>query len=136
MLPDKILPVFRDEEAAVLDQIEAYYKTEKPRTIHTGDQTPGDDDLEDVLPFVRVGRTGGAPIRGSEHTDRPVIDVDVFAKTRAEAKMIAREIEQLLMASRHPIDDCNVLMSPQRVPWVEGVPIRRFYASYQLSLRR
>ena len=31
MLPDKILPVFRDEEAVVLDQIEAYFRDEKPR---------------------------------------------------------------------------------------------------------
>lgn len=136
MLPEKMLPVYRDEEAVILDQIEAYYRDEKPRAIHTGDQTPGDDDLEDVLPFVRVGRTGGAPIRGSEHTDRPVIDVDVLASTRAEAKAIAKEIEQLLMARRHPLDDCNVLMSPQRVPWVEGTRIVRFYASYQASLRR
>lgn len=135
MLPDRILPVFPDEEAIVLDQIEAYFAS-RGRLIHTGDQTPGDDDLADVLPFVRVGRTGGAPIRGSEHTDRPVIDIDVLAKTRAEAKAIAKEIEQLLMARQGKIDDCNVLMSAQRVPWVEGQPIRRFYASYQLSLRR
>lgn len=133
---DGILPIFRDEEAVVLDQIEAYYRDENPRTVYTGDQTPNDDDLVDVLPFIRIGRVGGAPRRGDEHTDRPVIDVDVLAKTRAEAKQIAKEIEQLLLAARHPIDTCNVLMSAQRVPWVEGVPIRRFYASYQLGLRR
>ena len=134
LLPDKILPVFRDEEAIVLDQIDAYFGWEPG--VHSGDQTPGDEALENALPFVRVGRVGGAPIRGSEHTDRPVIDIDVFASTRGEAKRIAKEIEQLLMARRKPLDDVNVLMSPQRVPWVEGVPIVRFYASYQASLRR
>lgn len=135
-MPDKILPVFRDEEAVVLDQIEAYYRDENPRTVYTGDQTPNDDDLVDVLPFIRVGRVGGAARRGDEHTDRPVIDIDVMASTRAEAKAIAKEIEQLILARRHPIDTANVLMAAQRVPWVEGMPIRRFYASYQLALRR
>lgn len=134
MLPDKMLPVFRDEEVVVLDQIDAFFQWQPG--VHSGDQTPADEDLEHALPFVRAGRAGGGPIRGDEHTDRPVVDIDVFARTRAEAKSIANQIEQLLMARRHPIDDCNVLMGPQRVPWVEGVPIVRMYASYQLSLRR
>jgi len=134
MYPDKILPPFRDVEAIVLDQIDALF--EWTAGTHSGDQTPGDDDLDHILPFVRVGRTGGAPIRGSEHTDRAVLDVDVFASTRAEAFQIAKRVEQLLMARRAPLDDVNVLMSPQRVPWVEGVPIVRLYASYQVSTRR
>lgn len=134
MLPDKILDPFRDVEAIVLDQIDALF--EWAAGEHTGDQTPGDEALDTTLPFVRVGRTGGAPIRGSEHTDRAVIDVDVFARTRAEAFEISKRIEQLLMARRAPLDDVNVLMSPQRVPWVEGVPITRLYASYQVSTRR
>lgn len=134
-LVDKILPVYRDEEAEVLDLIERHYATLE-QTIHTGDQTPNDDALESVLPFIRVGRVGGAPRRGSEHTDRPVVDVDVFSMTRAEAKRIALEIQQLLMSAPRPIDACNVLMGPQRVPWVEGSPIRRMYASYHLALRR
>lgn len=134
MLPDKILPVFRDEELAVLDQIDTYYGWEPGE--HSGDQTPADEELASVLPFVRVGRVGGSPNQGSEHTDRPVVDIDVFASTRAEAKTKANEILQLLLAHRHPIDRAGVLMAPQRVPWVEGVPIVRFYASYHLSLRR
>ena len=134
LLPDRILPVYRDEELVVLEQIQAYFFS-KGRTVYTGDQVP-DDNLESQLPFIRVGRTGGAPIQGAEHTDRPVVDVDVLAETRAEAKQIAKEIEQLLLSRPHPIDKANVLMSPQRVPWVEGIPIRRFYASYHLSLRR
>jgi hypothetical protein len=134
MLTDRILPVFRDEEAEILALIKAYYAA-KSEIVFAGDQTP-DKDLESKLPFIRVGRTGGAPIRGSEHTDRPVIDIDVLASTRAQAKRIAQEIEQLLLSAPHPLDNVNVLMSPQRVPWVEGVPIRRMYASYQASLRR
>lgn len=134
LLPDRILPVYRDEEAVVLDAIETYFST-IGTTVYTGDQVP-DNSLETQLPFIRVGRTGGAPIQGAEHTDRPVVDIDVLASTRAEAKLIAKQVEQLLLSRPHPIDKCNVLMSPQRVPWVEGVPIRRMYASYHLSLRR
>lgn len=134
-LVDKILPPFRDEEAEVLRIIGEHFAG-KGETIHKGDQTPNDDALEDVLPFVRVGRVGGAPNRGSSHTDRPVVDIDVLAATRAEAKRIANEIEQLLMSKPHPIDSCFVLMGPQRVPWVEGSTIRRMYASYHLALRR
>lgn len=134
MLPDKVLPVYRDVEAVVLDQIDELFDWEAGD--HSGDQTPADEDLEAALPFVRAGRTGGAPVRGDEHTDRPVIDIDCFATTRAEAIGMAKRIEQMLLSRRKPIDDCNVLMSPQRVPWVEGVPIVRFYSSYQLSLRR
>jgi len=135
----EILPVYRDEEAVVMDAIEAFYAGR--RTIELGDQTPDDEPLGAVLAraeaFVRVGRTGGAPIRGGEHTDRPVVDIDVMTQGSSRlAKLIANEIEQLLLSRPHPIDDCNVLMGPQRVPWVEGTPIVRMYASYQLSFRR
>jgi hypothetical protein len=133
---DKILPPYRDVEAEVLDLIEAYFAG-RGETVYTGDQTPADARLDKSLPFIRVGRTGGAPIRGDEHTDRAVVDIDVLAGRRSDALRISKLIEQLLMSRPKPIDDCNVLMSAQRVPWVEGVStIVRMYASYQLSFRR
>jgi hypothetical protein len=127
---------FRDETKEVLDIIKAYFAAPGPeqRTIFTGDQTP--TSLEGKLPFIRADSVGGSTRPGAEHTDRPVVDVDVLATTRAEAKRIAQVIEQLLLSRPHPIDSCSVLMRPQRVEWVEGVPIRRFYASYHLGLRR
>jgi hypothetical protein len=135
MLVDGILPIFRDEESEVLDLIESYFAG-KGRTVYTGLETP-DRALETTVPYIRVGRTGGAPVRGSEHTDRPVLDIDVITyDDRAGAKQIAKEIEQLLMSAPRPLDRVNVLMSPQKVPWVEGSKFRRYYASYQLSLRR
>lgn len=117
--------------------IDAYF-ADRDETVYTADQTP-DDGLDTMLAdggaFVRVGRVGGAP-SGDEHTDRPVIDIDVLAGTRAVGKAVSNLVQQLLMSKPHPIDHCNVLMSPQRVPWVEGSTVRRFYASYQLGLRR
>lgn len=135
MLPEAILPIFRDEEKEVRELIKAYFAG-NVELVYTGYETP-DTALEQSCPFIRVGRVGGAPIRGSEHTDRPVIDIDVITyDDRATAKRIAKEIEQLLLSRPHPLDDVNVLMSPQKVPWVEGSLFRRFYASYQCSLRR
>lgn len=130
---DGILPPFRDEEAEVLDIIEAYFKA-RGRTVYTGTETPEGDELQRSLPFVRAGRVGGAPDHPSY--DQPVVDIDVLARTRREAKQVAKEVEQLMISRPHPIDTCNVLMSPQKVEWQEGSPIRRFYASYHLSLRR
>jgi hypothetical protein len=127
---------FRDETREILDLIKAYFAAPGPhqRTVYTGDQTPLSFDGK--LPFIRTDRVGGATRSGSEHTDRPVQDVDVYAATRADAKEIAQLIEQLLLSRPHPIDHCAVLMAPQRVEWVEDSKIRRFYASYHLALRR
>lgn len=124
---------FRDEEAIVLTLIRDFFAG-RGLTVAVGDETP--ESFDGKLPFVRAGRVGGAPRAGAEHTDRPVVDVDVYAATRKQAKEMAQLIEQLLLSTPHPIDSCNVLMSPQRVQWVEGQPIRRFYASYHLGLRR
>lgn len=134
MLVEGMLPIFRDEEREVITLIKAFYLN-KGETVYMGIETP-DTDLESKLPFIRVGRVGGAPARGAEHTDRPVVDIDVFASTRAVAKRIALECQALLMATPHPIDRCNVLIGPQKLPWVEGFPIVRLFASYHLDLRR
>lgn len=137
MFTDKMQPNFRDEERVVLDIIGEWYNPAGyPPVVYTGTETKAGKEFERSLPFVRVGRTGGAPRRGEEHTDAPVVDIDVLATTRAEAKDIAATIQQLLLSRPHPIDTCNVLMAPQKVEWQEGSPIRRFYASYHLALRR
>jgi hypothetical protein len=134
VLYEGILPVFRDEEMVVINLVKAYYLS-KGKTVYTGIETP-DTGLETKLPFIRIGRVGGAPARGAEHTDRPVVDVDVFSSKRSEAKLMSNEILQLLISAPHPIDNCNVLIGPQKLPWVEGIPIVRLFASYHLDLRR
>jgi hypothetical protein len=128
-----ILPPFRDEEAEVLDLITAYFAGLNIE-IWADTETPDGDKIQHRLPFVRVGRVGGAP--DTRWDDRPVVDIDVLARTRGEAKQISGQILQLLVSTPHPIDFCNVLMAPQKVEWQEGSPIRRMYASYHLSMRR
>jgi hypothetical protein len=126
---------FRDEEAEVMRLVRAFLAGEGiTATVVT--ETPDASTFNSVLPIVRLGRVGGAPQAGSAISDRPVVDVDVLSKTRAEAKRIAQRIEQFLRSCPHPIDSANVLMSPQKVEWQEGSYIRRMYASYHLSLRR
>lgn len=132
---DGIMPPFRDEEAELFELIDKYLEAKWPDPVYSGDETP-DAGLDGKMPYVRLGRVGGATRPGAEHTDRPVVDVDVYASTRRDAKRIAQLIEQFLISCPHPIDSCTVLMAPQRVTWVEGVPVRRFYASYHLGLRR
>lgn len=126
---------FRDEEAAVLDILEAYFAVEGT-TIHADTETPNANVFASLLRtgvIVRVARVGGA---SQDVNDNPVVDVDVLASTRTEAKRVAQLIEQLLLSCPAPIDATNVLMSPQRVEWQEGSEVRRFYASYHLTLRR
>jgi GrpB-like predicted nucleotidyltransferase (UPF0157 family) len=87
--------------------------------------------------FVRVSRVGGASPDGV--TDRPVIDIDVLSTSRNTARNVAVRIEQFFLTRPHPIDRCNILMAPQMVPWVSRdaeTTVRRFYASYHLSMRR
>lgn len=89
------------------------------------------------LYFVRVSRVGGAS--PDRITDRPVIDVDVMSTSRSMARTVAANIEQFLESVPYPIDRCNTLMAPQMVPWISRdaeTTVRRFYASYHLSLRR
>lgn len=122
---------FRDETAAVLNIIETHFAAQG-RTIYTGDETP-DAGFEGKLPFVRADSVGG---NDNQVSDFPVLDVDVYATTRRDSKEIAEEIRQLLLSRPHPLDSVRTLMRPQRVKWVEDSDIRRFYASYHLSLRR
>lgn len=134
LFPAGMRPNPLDEERIVMDLIEAWFNPPGyPVVVYTGTETIPGRDFEASLPFVRVGRVGGAPDGPDDH---PVVDIDVLSKTRAEAKDIANTIMALLESKPHPINEINVLMAPQKVNWIEGSPIRRFYASYHLTFRR
>jgi len=134
MLYDGMLPPFRDVEDEVLDLLEAFFNPEGyDRVVYMDTETYEGERFHQSLPFIRVGRTGG-PSR--QHSDAPVVDIDVLAMTRREARDIAVTVMSLLESTPHPIDTCSVLMAPQKVKWQEGSPVRRFYASYHLALRR
>ena len=134
LFPARMRPNALDEERIVMDIIEKWFNEPGyAPVVYTGTETIAGRAFEASLPFVRVGRTGGAPDGPDDH---PVVDIDVLAMTRNEAKDIALTIMSLLETKPYPIDELNVLMAPQKVEWIEGSPIRRFYASYHLTLRR
>lgn len=103
----------------------------------TGSSYPA--DLEASLPFVRARRNGGEDDR---RTDRPLVDVEVAAGTRAQAWEKARAVQQRLISGpiRVPgvgiIDRAETSIGPRNVlhdnPAVHGCVL----ATYRISLRR
>lgn len=55
--------------------------------------------FEDALPLLRVSRIGGAQVRPLV-LDGPRLDVDVFARTRADASTLAREVAAVWPAAK------------------------------------
>lgn len=103
---------------------------------------------EDLL--VRIGDQAYVSIEvvdgnGDRFESEPVVDIDVFALSRAKAKLVAAGIALLLV--RYPesttlssgrvftIDRATCLRDPVKMPW-EDSGIRRQSATYQLSIRR
>ncbi|KWT61830.1 hypothetical protein ADL21_11125 [Streptomyces albus subsp. albus] len=101
-----------------------------------GTVTPA--DLQHRLPFVRPRRLGGG---GGKVTDGPRVDIDVTARTRAEAMSIARAVQQRLLSGplRVPaagiIDRAVTEMGPHEVP-ADDPHLRRVVATYRLAARR
>lgn len=133
---------FPDVDAALRQLLRTWFPelaTEPDGTLHVAVDTPV--NLKDVLPFVRVADIGGSDDR---ITDRPTIDFDVFSDTFTGAKSLANQIRTKLIGYPYStivagrfvgIDQTITLARPHRVPWADAT-IRRFYSSYQFSVRR
>lgn len=126
------LDEFPDIEDAVCELLEDL--------IAVGTDLPS--DLKASLPFVRVYRFAGGDDR---ITDRAVIGVDTFAGTRSDARSLAEQVRQRLIAAPHVVefDDGLVVVidtaitseGPHEVPWGDAA-VRRRAATYSLTLRR
>ncbi|WP_425837328.1 hypothetical protein [Streptomyces fractus] len=102
--------------------------------VRAGAETPA--DLEKRLPMVRVERIGGPDERFSLH---PRVAVDVFAATADEARRLANDLRDKLLALRGPVNgavirDVRCDSGPSRQPWANEAVHRRG-ASYTVSLR-
>ncbi|MEU1200114.1 hypothetical protein ABZ446_28365 [Streptomyces sp. NPDC005813] len=102
--------------------------------VFAGAETPA--DLETRLPVVRIERGGGADDRFTEH---PRVFVDVFAATADEARTLANNVRDALIALRGPIHgavirDVRCDSGPSRQPWANEAVHRRG-AAYTVSLR-
>lgn len=115
---------FPDVEAVLVAALESF------GTVDT--VTPS--DLQEQLPFIRVVRSGGP----DDHvSDYPVVDLDVFGATRAQAWDLAAEIRDHLRFAHaiREFDRVGTEVGPRELPW--GDPgIRRIGATYRIVTRR
>lgn len=102
--------------------------------VLAGAETP--PDLETRLPFIRIERGGGVDERFSMH---PRVFVDVFAATADEARALASDLRDALLALRGPVNgavirDVRCDSGPSRQPWANEA-IHRRGATYTVSFR-
>jgi hypothetical protein len=109
-------------------------------TPHQVGEFPG-SDLEKHLPYIAIEVVTGT---ADYFEQEPIIDVDVFASSRAEAKKVAGAIQlaflqypwSVQVAGRNvTIDEMRCNRLPVKLPW-EDPEIRRQSATYQFSARR
>lgn len=104
-----------------------------PRLTDT--ETPA--NLQDLPVFIRVTLVTG---RDDRITDRSVVDIDVFASSRAVAYAWAKDIRSRLTGGPHRagsgiIDRVVTEEKPRRLPWSDE-NVRRFGSTYRISARR
>ena len=129
---------FAQAPLVVLDWIDLEFGSELggPATMQTplAGSTP--------LPHVQAYGFGGSRTRLEDH---PAIEVQVFAADYDTAADLAERIDTGLMG--YPLrvessgrsvvlDSVNVISPPVEVPWDTEGTIRRFQATYSLSIRR
>jgi len=98
----------------------------------TGDPPAGE------LPLIVLDRVSGADL--DPKMDRPIIDIDVYGRTRAEAQDLAEEIRFALRDTLPNLIVDNVVFTRTRTivaprSLAHGNPlIRRYSATYELVL--
>jgi hypothetical protein len=102
--------------------------------VFSAAETP--DDLETILPAIRIERAGGPDARFSMH---PRVFVDVFGRTADEARMLAGDLRDALLALRGPVNgavirDVRCDSGPSRQPWANPAVHRRG-ATFTVSFR-
>lgn len=99
----------------------------------TGPETP--DNLQDLLPFIRVQRIGGSRDRLN---DFPTVAVDVFAGTYTAAEALAEDVDQWITGPPPPLPELDRAIhdvAPRRLPWGDE-RIFRFQSQYTIVARR
>ena len=101
-----------------------------------GTSTPG--DLEDNLPYIRIGM-----VRGSDDsvTDRTLVDVEYFDDTRTKASVGAEDLRETILDFQGKQDSLGYLVDRVRTHarpvWVDyrNPKIQRYVATYQVDTR-
>lgn len=100
---------------------------------HVGTETP--DNLEAVLPFIRVNRIGGP--RG-EVLDFSDVDVSYFDVDEAVGAPAASTLANLVMTRPYPhpaLDRVDCPTAPRELPW-RNAEVRHWGWSYQIQTRK
>ena len=126
--------MFPDIEVLVI----AYLKAETGQKVVT--DLPAGDALAAALPVIRVTRVSGED--SDYRLDHPIIDVDVFAATRADASTLSRQVQDLLR-NHLPFEDAvqptgvvtavGTVVGPRWLP-DSNTNLRRFQASYEITV--
>lgn len=102
---------------------------------HVGSRTP--NNLEDVLPFVRVVRVDGPR---TVLYDYPTVEMDYLAAdTDATAERAASRLVNHLMSKPPPhpsIDTVFCDVAPRELPWGEHDSVLRWQATLAFELRQ
>lgn len=141
----RILKPYPNLDEAVMLLIEQWYPEEfAPRGDAADDYRTGRDfppDLPTLIAnnqvYARVQDIGG---NDDGLTDRPLIDVDIFAGSYARARDLARGVQARLLGypwrvGSTVIDKVRTALRPHAVPWDDDNTFR-FYGSYTISARR
>jgi hypothetical protein len=102
------------------------------------------EDLQSVVPWIRVTRTGGTSDR---ITDTATLVVDVFAENATQAWDIAKAALQRLTrgpflsdvsfrTAHGQVDKARVSVGPQLTPPADSDNLRLVTATYTVSVRR
>lgn len=95
------------------------------------------EDLTGLLPIVRVTCDSGTD--DTFRLDHSVVDVDVFAATRADASSVAGEVREWLLTDLHtgrqPLGMVTGVRTAMKPRWLPDAnpDLRRFTASYEVS---
>ncbi len=101
---------------------------------HVGTQTP--DNLETLLPFVRVNRMGGGR---TQLIDYPSVDVSLFVPVaETDGWDLASQLAGVVMTKPYPhpaldLVDCPV--GPRFLPW-RNEEIRHWGWTYEIQTRK
>ena len=97
---------------------------------------------EDPLPWAQAYSLGGP---GDQIETTATVDVHFFADTYGVASYLARRFDARFMGYPHRVssngrsvlfDRVDQVSAPVEVPWDEAASVRRFQATYTLSIRR
>lgn len=119
---------FPDAEAVVCDLLEQVAPA----------ATVLDEGWDDVLPVIQVNRVGGSR---DQITDVARIQVAVWAASRAEVRLLADEIDELILSAGNTrvngvlIDWTEQSVAGQQVP-DKDPDDRRIISTYQFAFRR